>query len=159
MASFGLVVTSDRVYRGEKEDAITPLVRRLLDGLGHELVYQTIVPNDAQRIREAIRDACRHVRIVIATGGTGISPRDITVDVIRELAIREVPGFGELHRKLSYESIGERALLSRATAFVIEGWCFVAATPGNPSAVEIAIRLLAPVADHLIEQLEGKPHP
>ena len=158
MADFGLIITSDRVFRGEKEDAITPLVHRLLHESGHTLVYQSIVPNDPQKIREAIEDACRHTKIVITTGGTGISPRDITVDVIRELAIREAPGFGELHRRLSYESIGERALLSRATAFITKNWCFVAATPGNPSAVEITIRLLAPIADHLVEQLEGKPH-
>ncbi|MEB3817065.1 MAG: MogA/MoaB family molybdenum cofactor biosynthesis protein, partial [Desulfurococcales archaeon] len=68
-----------------------------------------------------------------------------------------VPGFGEAHRRISWDRVGEKAMLSRASAYVV-GDCFVAVSPGNPDAVEVALDLLIPVADHIEEQLSGKPH-
>jgi len=157
MARVALVVTSDSVYRGVKEDRVTPLVRERLARSGHELVYSRVVPNEKQVIEEAIREACSRARVVLVTGGTGISPRDVSVDVVRSMSTREVPGFGELHRRLSFEKIGARAALSRASAFIV-GECFVAVSPGNPDAVEVALDILEGMVDHIVEQLEGKPH-
>jgi len=160
---FGLVVTSDRVYRGEKEDRVTPLVRERLEAAGHELVYSTIAPNDAEAIRRGVEEACQAAEIVLVTGGTGISPRDISVDVVASMAYRRIPGFGEAHRRASWEEVGERAMLSRADAFIVRTNgskpCFVAVSPGSPSAVGLALTLILPVAQHIVDQLSGKPHP
>ena len=158
MVDFSLVVTSDSVYRGAKEDKITPMVRETLAREGHRLVYSTVAPNVHREIARSILEACRHSRIVVATGGTGISPRDITVDIVRSLSEREIPGFGEAHRRLSWESVGPRATLSRASAFILPGGCFVAVTPGNPDAVRVALEILLPIAGHIEEQLEGRSH-
>lgn len=158
MADFSLVVTSDRVYKGEKEDKITPMVKAALDASGHRLVYWSIAPNDPEKIREAVGEACRRARIVLVTGGTGISPRDVSVDVVAGIAERELPGFGEAHRRLSWESVGPRAVLSRASAFILPGGCLVAVSPGNPDAVRVALEILVPIADHAVDQLSGRPH-
>jgi len=155
--SLAVVVTSDSVYRGEREDRVTPLVRRFAARTGLELVYVKVVPNDAKEIERAVLDAVERAGIVLVTGGTGLSPHDKTVDVVGRLASREVPGFGEHHRRLSLERVGLRALLSRTSAFVVKG-SFVAVTPGSPDAVEVALSIIGGFLDHLIEQLEGKKH-
>ena len=157
MVKIALVVTSDKVFRGEKEDLVTPLVKKFLEGRGHSLIYSSIVPNDLLKIREEVLKACEKARIVLVTGGTGISPRDITVEAIRPLSNKELPGFGEMHRYLSYKRVGEKALLSRATAFVIENKCFVALSPGNPDAVEVSLEILNSMASHVEDQLLGRP--
>jgi len=160
VVEWSLIVTSDRVYRGERSDEVTPLVEEELRQAGHTLSYKAVVPNDILVIRREVLRACETSPIVLVTGGTGLSPRDVSIDAVASLASTRVPGFGEAHRRLSWEEVGERALLSRADAFVVEAGrrCFVAVSPGNPSAVRIALRLLIPIAKHLAEQLEGRPH-
>lgn len=158
MARFGVVITSDQVYRGEREDQVSPLVDKMLSQSGHQLVYKSVVPNDVRSIIDRVREACTNADIVLVTGGTGISPRDVTVDAVASIAERVVHGFGELHRRLSYKEIGSRSILSRSTAYIIEDTCFVAVTPGNPSAARIALEILLPLADHIVEQLQGLPH-
>ena len=157
MAGIALVVTSDSVYRGEKPDEVTPLVESYAAGRGHRLAYRRVVPNDPAAIEEAVLQAVEAARVVLVTGGTGISPHDVTVDVVARLSTREVPGFGEAHRAESLRRIGPRAILSRATAYIVRG-SFVAVTPGNPDAVKLALEILDPIIDHIIEQLEGKKH-
>jgi len=152
-----VVVTSDSVYRGEKEDKITPIVKGFAERVGLRLAYSTVVPNDAKKIEEAVLEAVNRAGVVLVTGGTGISPQDVTVDVVEKLASKRVPGFGEQHRRLSFEKIGSRALLSRTCAFIVRG-SFVAVTPGNPDAVEVALNIIEGFLDHLIEQLQGKKH-
>ncbi|WP_460125640.1 MogA/MoaB family molybdenum cofactor biosynthesis protein [Stetteria hydrogenophila] len=155
--SIAVVVTSDSVYRGEKEDRVTLLVRGFAERNGLNLAYAAVVPNDAKRIEEAVLEAVERAGVVFVTGGTGVSPHDITVDVVERLASKELPGFGERHRMVSYEKIGPRALLSRATAFIVRG-SFVAVTPGNPDAVKTAIDIVEGFLGHLIEQLQGRKH-
>ena len=152
-----VVVTSDRVYRGEREDRVAELLRE--PGIREKvnLVYYTVVPNDPTAIREKVLEAARASRVVLVTGGTGVSPRDISVDVVRSIASRELPGFGELHRRLSMEDIGFRAILSRASAFIVSG-SLVAVSPGSRGAVRLAIEILYNVYSHLVEELEGRGH-
>jgi len=153
----GLVVTSDRVYRGEREDRITPLVEERLAREGHLLVYKTVVPNDRGMIRRAVLDAASRAEMVLVTGGTGLSRRDISVDVLEEVAWRRVPGFGERHRLLSYERVGGRALASRAMAYLV-GSAIVAVSPGNPDAVGISLDILLDMGEHAVEMVRGASH-
>lgn len=154
---FAVVVTSDSVYRGEKEDRVTPIARSFAERVGLRLAYSAVVPNDAKRIEQAVLEAVDRAGVVIVTGGTGLSPHDVTVDVVERLASKRVPGFGEHHRRVSFERVGPRALLSRTEAFVVRG-SFVAVTPGNPDAVQVALEIIEGFLGHLIEQLQGKKH-
>ena len=155
MAWFSLVITSDHVYRGEREDKLAPLVERMLEERGHYLAYKTIVPNDPLMIRQAVLEAVSRADVVLVTGGTGLSRKDVSVDVLEKIAERRVPGFGELHRARSRERVGTKAILSRASAYTIGGK-LVAVSPGSPDAVEIAVEILADIADHVRDMARGK---
>ncbi|MCE4600040.1 MAG: molybdenum cofactor biosynthesis protein MoaB [Desulfurococcales archaeon] len=157
MAWFALVVTSDRVYRGEKEDRLTPLAREYLEEMGHLLAYRRVVPNNPFMIRQAVVDAASRADVVLVTGGTGLSKRDVSIDVLEAIADRRVPGFGELHRMRSVESVGLRATLSRASAYMIGG-TLVAVSPGSPDAVRVSLEILAEIAGHVRDMARGKSH-
>ncbi len=151
--SFGLVVTSDRIYRGEAEDKITPMVKALITGEGHVLAFTSLVPNNYEVIRDAVNKALGASDAVIVTGGTGVSSKDLIVDVVDSFKGYDLPGFGELFRYLSWKDVGARAWLSRAKARVIDDK-IVFALPGSPSAVELALKhLILPVIRHLVWEL------
>ena len=152
-----VVVTSDKVYSGIKEDKIRSLLDKLEKEGRIEVVYYAIAPNRPEEIRARVNEALETSKIVLVTGGTGISPRDVTVDVVASIADKEVPGFGELHRSLSMKQIGYRAALSRSTAFIVKRR-FVAVSPGSVGAVETAVDILEEIADHIEEELEGRGH-
>lgn len=131
------------------------LAAELAEADGHRVIERRLVPDEV----EAIRNACetlvaeKSVECLVVTGGTGVAPRDVTVDALRPLLAPELPGFGELLRSLSYTEIGAAALLSRATAGVLHG-CPTFLLPGSPAAVELALtRLILPVVGHLLDQL------
>ncbi|MDQ7821441.1 MAG: molybdenum cofactor biosynthesis protein B [Candidatus Eremiobacteraeota bacterium] len=94
--------------------------------------------------------------VLILTGGTGISPRDVTVDIVEKLLEKKIDGFGELFRHLSFQEIGTRAMMSRATAGLI-GRLIVIAIPGSPHAARLAMeRLILPELSHMaFEALKG----
>jgi len=135
------------------------LAVELLEGAGHPVSLREIVPDDADRIEAAASAALAHpeTRAVILTGGTGVSPRDVTPDAIEPLLERELPGFGELFRWLSYQEIGSAALLSRALAGVVEGK-LVFVLPGSRGGVRLALeKLILPEIGHLAsEAVKGR---
>ena len=157
MARWALVVTSDRVFYGEREDRVTPLVSRRLEEEGHVLAYKAVVPNDPVLIRRAVVEAASWAPLVLVTGGTGASPRDVSVDVVESLADKKLPGLGEEFRRRSLASAGPRALLSRAEAFIVGG-SLVFVSPGSPDAVRTALELLVEVDEHAVRELEGRGH-
>jgi len=149
--SFALVVTSDRVLRGEQQDLVTPLVEAMLSDAGHRLVKRLVVGNN---VYEIMRDVLvfvtdPEVDAIIVTGGTGPRPRDVSVDAVERIADRVLPGFGEEFRRRSLERIGPNALLSRASAFIIAGKP-VFVLPGSRDAVETGLSLILEVIGHLV---------
>ncbi|MCZ6464817.1 MAG: molybdopterin-binding protein, partial [Proteobacteria bacterium] len=127
------------------------LVAELLEGAGHRVSRREIVADDAEAIEAAVSRALADAdtRAVVLTGGTGVAPRDVTPDSIEPLLEREIPGFGELFRMLSYEEIGSAALLSRALAGVAEGRVLFA-LPGSAGGVRLAMeKLILPELGHL----------
>jgi molybdenum cofactor biosynthesis protein B len=127
-------------------------VVELLEAAGHALAGREIVPDDAGAIAAALRGALARdgVEAVVLTGGTGVSPRDVTPDAVEPLLERTLPGFGELFRWLSYQEVGSAALLSRALAGIAHGRV-VFALPGSRAAVKLAMeRLVLPELGHLI---------
>ena len=157
MARFALVVTSDRVYRGEREDEVTPLVEEILESRGHVLAYSVVAPNDPLVIRRRVVEAVSRADVVLVTGGTGPSPRDVSVDVVEALADRVLPGLGEEHRRRSRERVGFGALVSRTGGYVVGG-SLVYVSPGSPDAVRLALEIILEGVDHLVPQLRGEPH-
>lgn len=150
-----LVVTSDRVSKGLAEDKLTPLVRSIVEKEGHILIWSAIVPNNPQDIRRAVLEAASWAGLVLVTGGTGPGPRDLSVETVREVAEKELPGLGELHRHISMESVGYAAFLSRTTAFVV-GESLVMVSPGSPDAVEKALEILLTVGSHAVGAIRGR---
>nr|WP_157463169.1 molybdenum cofactor biosynthesis protein B [Caldisphaera lagunensis] len=157
MARFALIVTSDSVYNGIKKDEITPIVEKMLKEYNQELVFKTIIKNNKEDLINALNNSLNISDIILVTGGTGISPKDISIDVVKSIAQKELPGFGEIHRMKSFNDVGYRVVLSRASAFIINK-NLVAVSPGNPSAVKISLEILISIANHAVEQLSGKPH-
>lgn len=137
-------------------DESGPLIERLLRDAGHMITGRSLLRNDEAPLRAAIEDVLNRedVDAVFCTGGTGLGTRDRTIDVVRPLLNRELPGFGELFRMLSFqEQIGPAAMLSRALAGSARGR-FVAVMPGSRAAVELAMtRLLLPELQHALREL------
>ena len=131
-------------------------IEELMRGAGHEVVMRGVVKDDAARIRTEVVDllARPDVDAVITTGGTGISARDTTYEVVERMLDKRLDGFGEIFRMLSYKEIGAAAVLSRAVAGAV-GTKLVACLPGSRNAVRLAVeKLLAPEIPHIVFELK-----
>ncbi len=147
---FCLVVTSDSVAKGERRDEITPLVKKLVSREGHELVRTDIVPNNVSMIRDVVSSLLNLCDAILVTGGTGLSSKDVSVDAVRTLCTKEIPGYGELFRYLTFKKYGAAALATRAAA-CLSGRTLVFTTPGSIDAVELALsELILPEISHLV---------
>ena len=130
-------------------------VEALMRDAGHDIVGRDIVSDDASAIRTKLVEllARSDVDAVITTGGTGISARDTTYEVVDSMLEKKLDGFGEIFRMLSYEEIGAAAVLSRCVAGAV-GTKFVACLPGSRNAVRLAVeKLLVPELAHLVFEL------
>ena len=147
-----IVTVSDT--RTPETDESGATIRRLAEAAGHAIVDYRIVKDEPAAVQQALDDfAAGATRVIIFNGGTGISARDRTYDVISRALEKPLPGFGELFRMLSYEEVGAAAMLSRATAGVYRGRVVVS-TPGSPAAVRLAMeKLLLPELQHLAWEL------
>ncbi len=141
--------------RGVAEDRSGPLLRELAEGAGHVVTGHAIVPDDPAAIGVELDRAlaAKNVDVVLLTGGTGISARDCTPQVVRSRLDRELPGFGELFRLVSFEEIGPAAMVSNAIGGVAGGR-LVFAMPGSTGACKTAMeRLILPQLGHLASEL------
>lgn len=146
--------------RGRADDASGDALERGLKRAGHQVVSRAWVRDDVAAIRRTVRAALarRAVDAVLLTGGTGVAARDRTPEAVTPLLERELPGFGELFRALSYQQVGSAAWLSRAGAGVSRGR-LVVWLPGSTRAVALAVSKLAgPELAHAIRLL-GRPEP
>lgn len=149
---FALITVSDTRTAGDDVSGRT--AADLARAAGHRVESTGIVPDDLEAIRRAVRQALAldGVDVVILTGGTGFSPRDVTLAAIGPLLERPIEGFGELFRMLSYQQVGSAAMLSRAAAG-LAGSRAVFLLPGSPKAVALAMeQLILPEAGHLLGQ-------
>lgn len=142
--------------RTPENDTGGDTIEELMRGAGHEVVQRSIVRDDAARIRTELVNllARPDVDAIITTGGTGISARDTTYEVVDRMLEKKLDGFGEIFRALSYEEIGAAAILSRAVAGAV-GTKLVASLPGSRNAVRLAVeKLLAPEISHVVFELK-----
>ena len=148
----GVLTASDS--RSAETDESGHLIGDLLTGAGHRIEYYEVLPDDPERIRKAVLDHLPALDAIIVNGGTGIAARDSTIEAVRALLDKELEGFGELFRYLSYQEIGSAALLSRALAG-IAGGKIVASLPGSPDACRLAMeKLLIPELGHMAHLLK-----
>jgi molybdenum cofactor biosynthesis protein B len=151
-----VVTVSDT--RDESTDQSGQLIQSLLLGEQHQLVGYRIVKDEPAQIEALLRQALANepVEAIIVNGGTGISPRDGTYEVIVGLLDKRLDGFGEIFRYLSYQDIGSAALMSRAVAGSAQGKVLIS-LPGSKGAVSLAMeKLILPELRHMVSQLQGK---
>ncbi|MGE0537662.1 MAG: molybdenum cofactor biosynthesis protein B [Pirellulales bacterium] len=126
----------------------------LLAGGGHEVTVREIVPDEPRQLRTLLVQLANRPDIdaVLVTGGTGISQRDRTFETVAELLDKQIPGYGELFRWLSFQEIGAAAMLSRTIGGLL-GHTVVLTMPGSPHAVRLAVeRLILPELAHLVRE-------
>ncbi|MCH6566853.1 MAG: MogA/MoaB family molybdenum cofactor biosynthesis protein [Nitrospinae bacterium] len=155
--SCAVITVSDT--RTEATDTSGQLIRDGLEGAGHRVLSSCIVPDEPPAIRRAVEEAAATdgVKAILLTGGTGITPRDRTHEVVSEMLDKRMDGFGELFRVFSYEEIGAAAMLSRAVGGVAKG-ALVFAMPGSRAAVRLAMeKLILPELGHLVFEMEKRP--
>lgn len=149
-----VVTVSDT--RTEATDKSGALIKQLLGEQGHGVTAYDIVSDEQAAIREAIVTGCQaaDVDVVLINGGTGIATRDVTIETVQALLTKEIVGFGELFRMLSYtEDIGSAAILSRAIAGVVDDTA-VFAMPGSSGAVKLAMhKLILPELGHVVREI------
>ncbi|WNV78737.1 MogA/MoaB family molybdenum cofactor biosynthesis protein [Bacillus atrophaeus] len=142
--------------RTEENDKSGRLMMKYLEDAGHQIVSYHIVKDDKDALQKAVLSGCmdEYTDAVLLNGGTGIAQRDVTIEAVTPLFSKELPGFGEIFRMLSYtEDIGSAAILSRAAAGVTLNTA-VFSTPGSSGAVKLAMdKLIIPELAHVIREI------
>ncbi len=134
-----------------EEDPAGDAIEAILDHAGIETAERAVVPDDAAAITETVEGAVRapETDAVVTTGGTGVTPDDVTIEAVEALFEKGLPGFGELFRTLSYEEVGTRVVATRATAGIVDSTP-VFCLPGSENAARLgAEELIAPEVAHL----------
>jgi len=146
----GCAVLTVSDTRSAESDGSGRRIHELLQAQGHRIAHYQIVKDEPEQIVAALHAMPADVEVVIINGGTGLARRDTTYEAVQRLLDKEITGFGELFRVLSYEQIGAAAMLSRATAGVA-GRYVIFSIPGSTAAVELAMSMLiVPQLGHVV---------
>lgn len=151
-----VVTVSDS--RTPETDTNRHYIEARMQELGHVVAAYRLIKDEPEQVAAALDElaALPDVRIILFNGGTGISPRDTTFDVISRMLEKTLPGFGEIFRMLSYQEVGAAAILSRATAGVYQK-TMVFSMPGSPNAVQVALeKLILPEINHFAWEIVRK---
>jgi len=152
MLTVAVLTLSDKGSKGEREDLSGPAIAEALKGLG-DVKYYDILPDERDMIRERILEYVDKVDVVITTGGTGLSPRDVTPEATRDIIEREVPGIAEAMRMEGLKKT-KRAMLSRAVAGV-RGRTLIINLPGSQKAVKENLAVIIDIIPHAVEKIKG----
>jgi molybdopterin adenylyltransferase len=157
MMRVGVITTSDKGYRGEREDASGDVIREMVGELGAEVAFSTVVPDEQAEIKKVLIQGVDEMELdlIITTGGTGVSPRDVTPDATREVIEREIPGFSEAMRMAGLQKT-PHAMISRAVCGV-RGNTLIVNLPGSPKAVREGLEVILPAIAHTIAKIQGDP--
>lgn len=136
--------------RTEKTDLSGKIIRECFESASIPVVSQVLVADDAEDICRAVEEAVSSANCVVVTGGTGLTADDVTIEAVSPLFRKTMDGFGELFRRLSYDEVGTRVLLSRATAGLVGG-AAVFCIPGSPNAAQVASeKIIVPEIKHIL---------
>jgi molybdopterin adenylyltransferase len=151
----GIIIISDRASAGEYEDLGGPALKEVAQKNGWQVISEAIVPDDAERIQDAIRSFSeRGCGLILTTGGTGVGPRDVTPEAIRAIMRVEIPGFGEVMRAESMK-ITPNSILSRGLAAIVD-LSLVIALPGKPSGAVECLGFVAGAIPHAVALAQRK---
>ena len=152
----GIITISDRASKGLYDDLGGPALKKAAEGYGWHIISELLVPDEKRDIQRAIKEQiARGAQLILTTGGTGVALRDVTPEAIREIAIRELPGFGEVMRMESMK-ITKNAILSRNLAAVVER-ALVICLPGKPSGAVECLGFVVGAIPHCVEVLQEVP--
>jgi molybdenum cofactor synthesis domain-containing protein len=153
MIKVAVLTLSDKGSIGQREDTSGPAIEKLVKNIDAEVVSYDILPDEKSKIKTKLISLCKKADLILTTGGTGVSPRDVTPDATREVIKYEIPGIAEAMR---YESLKKtpRAMISRAVAGV-RGNSLIINLPGSPKAVKENLEVILPVLTHTIEKIKG----
>lgn len=155
-----IITVSDSRTFGD--DLSGSLIKNLLEKKHHQIITYSLVPDDIKAIGEKISQLIedKDINLIITNGGTGLSPKDVTMEAIRPFFEKELISFNALFSKLSYEVIGPAAILSRATAGVVSSEVnkkVIFCLPGSPDACQLAMeKLILPEMGHIIKHINEK---
>ena len=152
----GIITISDRASRGLYDDLGGPALKKAAEGYGWKVVADALVPDEKAAIQRAVREQiAKGSQLILTTGGTGVALRDVTPEAVREISIRELPGFGEIMR-LESMKITKNAILSRNLAVVVNQ-SLVICLPGKPSGAVECLGFVVGAIPHCIEVLQEVP--
>ena len=152
----GIITISDRASAGDYQDLGGPALKDVAQETGWNVLAQAVVPDDAIRIQEAIRSFSKQgCGLILTTGGTGIGPRDVTPEAVREIMRVELPGFGEVMRAQSIR-ITPNSILSRSLAAIVDH-ALVIALPGKPSGAVECLGFVQGAIPHGVALAQGTP--
>ena len=152
----GIITVSDRASKGLYDDLGGPALRTAAQGHGWTIVAESLVPDEKRDIQRAIREQiAKGSQLILTTGGTGVALRDVTPEAVREIASRELPGFGEIMR-LESMKITPNAILSRNLAVVVDK-TLVICLPGKPSGAVECLGFVTGAIPHCVEVLQEVP--
>ena len=152
----GIITISDRASRGLYDDLGGPALKTAALGYDWSVQAESLVPDERRDIQNAIREhIAKGCNLILTTGGTGVALRDVTPEAVREIAVRELPGFGEVMRAESMK-ITKNAILSRALAVVVDK-ALVICLPGKPSGAVECLSFVTGAIPHCVEVLQEVP--
>ncbi|HZR17229.1 MAG TPA: MogA/MoaB family molybdenum cofactor biosynthesis protein [Verrucomicrobiae bacterium] len=152
----GIITISDRASKGVYQDLGGPALKKAADGYGWKVLSELLVPDDKREIQRGVRELiAKGCHLVLTTGGTGVALRDVTPEAVREIAVRDLPGFGEAMRMESLK-LTPNAILSRCLAVVVEK-TLVICLPGKPSGAVECLGFVTGAIPHCVEVLQQVP--
>ncbi|MDY1591699.1 MAG: MogA/MoaB family molybdenum cofactor biosynthesis protein [Methanofastidiosum sp.] len=149
--NYGIITISDSCYKGKAEDRSGKYISEKLSE-NNQVVKKIVVPDEEEQIKNAVNDIIQDVDCVVTTGGTGITKRDVTIQAIMPLLDKEIQGFGEIFRYLSYTEIGFPGIISGAICGTI-GEKIIFCLPGSLNAVKLGTDIILSEAPHLMKHL------
>ncbi len=155
MITLAVLTLSDRGARGERKDLSGHAIKEMLGRIGAVVVHYEVLPDEKEMIKAKLVEFSRDVDVILTTGGTGLSPRDVTPDATMEIIDREVPGIAEAMRADGMKKTS-RAMLSRAVSGV-KGRTLIVNLPGSPKAVEESLGVVLDIIIHAVEKIKGEP--
>ena len=152
----GIITISDRASKGLYDDLGGPALKKAATGYGWTVLAESLVPDEKSDIQRAVREQiATGCHLILTTGGTGVALRDVTPEALREIAERELPGFGEVMRAESMK-ITKNAILSRNLAAVVDK-SLVLCLPGKPSGAVECLGFVVGAIPHCVEVLQEVP--
>ena len=153
MITVAVLTLSDKGSKGEREDSSGPLIQDMLKSINAEVRFYDILPDEKELIKKKLIEYSEKVDLILTTGGTGLSPRDVTPEATLDIIDKQVPGIAEAMRSEGLKKTS-RAMLSRAVAGV-RGTSLIINLPGSPKAVKENLHVILEVIPHAIEKIKG----